>query len=224
MNAKTEIFRLPRLGIRIPAGAVLLSLVLLQGCLIGRGKPPPPEQEYALEYPSPTYPDLAPLHEPLKVDRFYTVQAFNTTAMIFRSGPYKRELYNYNRWTANPADLVYACYTRDLMKSGLFRAVLTYRDAEKSRYRISGLVEDFLEVDEGGSARARLVLNATLFDDDARDPAGRILFQKAFSVEGDAREQTADGFAASMSRAMEKLSELMTGAVFDALSAETRGH
>ena len=107
---------------------LLISLLLWCGC----GKPPMLVQKYLLDYPAPPV-KAAPLADSLKVEPFAVAQAFNTTAMVYRTIPYKSETYNYSRWRVNPGYLVADYLTRDLRNSRIFKAVLTRRQSHQGQ-------------------------------------------------------------------------------------------
>ena len=83
---------------RVTTICLLIILLLWCGC----GKPPMLVQKYLLEYPAPVVQKAAPLGDSLKVEQFAVAQAFNTTAMVYRTSPYQAENYNYSRWRVNP--------------------------------------------------------------------------------------------------------------------------
>jgi ABC-type uncharacterized transport system auxiliary subunit len=162
-------------------------------------------RQYILEYPSPTVEGLAQTKDLIKVERFSVASTFNTTAMLYRDSPNSLNSDPYNRWKVNPGEMVSDYLVRDLRRTNFFRAVCSYHDLVETRYVLQGQVEDFLEMDERGGARAVLGMNVTLFDL-AKGAPQKVLFQRNYRFEDPLHEKTAAGFAQAMSRAMEKMS------------------
>jgi ABC-type uncharacterized transport system auxiliary subunit len=174
------------------------------GCSLGERRTQGVRQ-YILEYPPPAVEGLVQTKDLIKVERFSVTQSFNTTAMLYQDSPYTLNADPYNRWRVNPGEMVPDYLIRDLRKVNLFRAVYSYRDMVDTRYVLQGQVEDFLERDEIGSAKAVLGMNVTLLDLAEGTPQ-KVLFQKNYRFEDLLGEKTAAGFAQAMSRAMEKMS------------------
>jgi ABC-type uncharacterized transport system auxiliary subunit len=189
----------------------LLSLLLLCGC----GHPPMLVQKYLLDYPSPVV-RAAPLPESLKVEQFSVAQAFNTTAMVYRTSPYKAENYNYSRWRVNPGYLVSDYLRRDFRDSRLFKAVLPADSATKARFALEGGVQEIQELDEGAVWQASLALSITLLDTSQDDITKRVLFQKNYQTTEPMPEKTPAGLAQATSRALEHLSGQIISDVYQA--------
>lgn len=186
-------------------GGLLLLIVSLAGCLGGTA-PPPLVRQYALEYPPPRVEHLSRTEALIKVQRFSADRLYVSPSMLYRDGPFRREAYHEHRWRVSPADMVTDFLRRDLRDAGLFRAVLSARDTEESRFVLEGGVQEFLEVDEGEKRRALLVVNVTLLDLSFRDIARRLMFQKTYRAERLFTQEGAAGLAEAMSRAMSELS------------------
>ena len=202
-----------------PLTIVCVLIVSLLWC--GCGKPPMLVHQYLLEYPAPVV-KATPVAESLKVDKFAVAQAFNTTAMVYRTGPYKAETYNYSRWRVNPGYQVTDFLIRDLRESRLFQAVLPADSATKARFALEGGVERIEEVDQGEVWQAALGLNITLQDTEEKDLTKRVLFQKNYRAEEPLTEKTPDGLAQAMSRAMERLSAQIITDVYQAIKKVSR--
>jgi ABC-type uncharacterized transport system auxiliary subunit len=194
----------------MPRAAVCLVL-LFAGC----GKPPVLVHKYLLEYPSPAFKGQ-PLEEAIKVEQFAVAQAFNSPAMVYRPNPYKTEVYNYHRWRVSPGYLATDYLLRDLRGSGLFKAVFPPDSASRSRFVLEGGVEDFQEVDEPDGWKAALGLNVTLLDLNQQEITRRVVFQRNYRVLEPLTEQTPQGLAQGMSRAMQKLSTQIIADVYGA--------
>jgi len=202
-----------------------LAAFVLTGCLTGGGEPPPEIRHHVVEYEPPGAVGLEPTGAVIKVDRFLTSPAYDTPEMLYRTEPYERRSYNYHRWLADPGQIVSSYLVRDLRVVELFRAVLPARSMDPARFRLAGEVEEFLEVDSDDRGAARLVVQIMLWDDDAEGIAGSLLMQSRYSLSGPERSQTAEGLAASMSKAMGELSARVLRDVHRAvLEARTGRH
>jgi ABC-type uncharacterized transport system auxiliary subunit len=197
----------------------LLCIALLAGCLGGTASPPLVRQ-YSLEYLPPRVENVSRSEALLKVGRFSVDRLYMGPAMLFSAGPFRRDAYHEQRWRVAPGDMVTDFLKRDLRHAGLFRAVLSTRDAEETRYVLEGGVEEFLEVDDGKSRKALLVAVVALLDLSTRDVSSRVVFQKTYRCETLFAQEGATGFAEAMSRAMSQLSRQV---ITDIDSALRRG-
>ena len=191
--------------------ALLLLFLLWCGC----GKPPMLVQKYLLDYPAPPV-KATPLADSLKVEPFAVAQSFNTTAMVYRTDPYKSETYNYSRWRVTPGYLVADYLIRDLRNSRIFKAVLAADSPTKARFALEGGVEEMQEVDQGEIWQASLALNITLLDNHEKEITKRVVFQKKYQAAEPLTEKTPGGLAQAMSRAMEHLSAQIITDVYQA--------
>jgi ABC-type uncharacterized transport system auxiliary subunit len=198
-------------------GIVLLLIVLLSGCFGGTGKTPFIRQ-YVLEYPPPQGGGRPVVEAMVRMERFAADRMFMGQAMLYRQGPYLREAYPVHRWRVSPADMVTAYLRRDLREAGLFRAVISERDAEEARFSLTGGVEEFLESGEGASRRALLTATVTLLDLSRKETAGLVVFQKTYRLEAAVAGEGAAGLAAAMSLAMSDLSRQVIADIAAALS------
>lgn len=202
------------------SGSILL-IVLLAGCLGGTA-PPPLVRQYSLEYPPPRVENVSRTEALLKVGRFSVDRLYIGPAMLFRGGPFRRDAYHEQRWRVSPGDMVTDFLRRDLRNAGLFRAVLSARDTEETRFVLEGGVEEFLEVDEGESRKALLVAMVTLLDLSFRDVSRRVVFQKTYRCETLFTQEGSAGLAEAMSRAMSQFSAQVISDVGGALKRTGR--
>jgi ABC-type uncharacterized transport system auxiliary subunit len=184
---------------------MILAMVGLAGCLGPTGSAPPVRQ-YVLEYPSPRLADGAGVEEAIKVAHFTAARILAGPAMLIRQRPFRLEAYHEHRWRVAPAEMVEDLLRRDLRRAGVFRAVLSPRDAEESRFILEGSVEEFLEAEEGAGRKALLGATFTLLDLSRREVSGRVVFQKTYRTQALLKTEGASGLAEAMSRAMAELS------------------
>lgn len=184
---------------------IMLVLIGLTGCLGSMG-PTPPVRLYVLEYAPPGTARGAEGAEMLKVERFSAARLLAGSTMLYRSGPFRVDAYHGDRWRVPPAEMVEDYLRRDLRHAGIFRAVLSARDAQECRFALEGGVDDFLEVEETGRRKALLGATITLVDLSQPEVSGRVRFQKTYRCEAMVKTPGAAGFAEAMSSAMAALS------------------
>lgn len=183
------------------AALVLAALLATAGCGGVGAKPPVLTELYTLEYPPPA-PAGAPLRAGLLVERFSQAVEYTGQGMVYRPEPYRRQLYNYHRWRANPADLVGDYLVRDLRAAGLFSGVFTLAKPGVARFTLQGGVREFMEVDEAGGAKAVLVAELALMDTDHRELPARLVFQRVYREEAAMAQTGAPELAQAMSQCM----------------------
>lgn len=201
-----------------PMAAAILLLATLAGC----GKPPIPVQKYILEYPSPVLKSRTEIPENLTVERFAVAQAFNTADMVYIPGPYKASTYNYSRWRVNPGDMVTDYLARDFRAARVFRGVFVSPNDASSHYRLEGLVEEFVELDEADGWKAALTVNVTLLDALQEEVPKRVMFQKKYRGIGLMPTRNPQGLAQGMSQAMEGVSARIINDVYQACQRRER--
>jgi ABC-type uncharacterized transport system auxiliary subunit len=199
-------------------GTLLLLIGLLSGCLGGAGTTPYVRQ-YVLEYPPPQGAGRPAFEATVRVERFSADRMFMGHEMLYRQEPLRRDAYPGNRWRVAPGDMVTEFIRRDLREAGLFRAVLSERDADDVRYSLEGGVEEFIETREANKRKALLAVTITLLDLSRKETASLVVLQKSYRLEAAAAGEGAAGLAAGMSVAM---SDLSRQAIADIAAALTR--
>jgi ABC-type uncharacterized transport system auxiliary subunit len=202
--------------IKLGASA-LFCAVLLGSCFPG-SKPPYVVQFYTLEYPSTISIGLT-LKEAVRIGRFFMVQSYNTSAMLYRPKPYEVAAYNYHRWRTNPGDMVTEHLLEDFRSSGLFHAVFSYRHPENVRFVVDGDVGEFLEAKVGAGWEAALSMEVSLRDTATPEAGKEILFQKRYRTVEPLIKESPEEFARGMSRAMARVSGEILGDVYAAVKA-----
>ena len=188
----------------------------LMACTFG-GKPSVMVEQYALEYPSPSIQNIVRIDQVIRIERFSVAQIFNNVNVIYRQKPHSYNDYAYHRWRANPGDMVGDGLLRDLRATGVFKSVFSYRDMENPDLLLKGGVGEFYESDEKEGRKAMLSVNITLMDRTQKALAKQIIFQKNYRYEEPIPEETVQGFAQGMSRAVEKLSGQVMADVYEAV-------
>lgn len=197
---------------------IILVVIGLTGCLGWTGTASAPVRHYVLEYAPPRVMGGAGVAEMLKVERFTAARLMAGPAMLYRQGPFHLDAYHEHRWRVAPAEMVADLLRRDLRQAGIFRAVLSPRDAEETRFILEGGVEEFFEMEEGGDRKALLVASLTLLDLSRREVSMRVVFQQTYRSEALFKTEGASGFAEAMSRAMMQLSTQVIADIGNALT------
>ena len=186
---------------------LLLSMLLLQCGCVDLKQSAAKINYFSLEYDSPKIPDLVPLPVVIKVDHFSVAPLYNTSRIIYRDDPYKRDEYFYYKWRANPGAMVTHFLRRDAASAGVFKAVLPPNSRFPSSYILEGAVDQFFEMDEGELWTAVLSLTVTVMDGSDPDVSRNVLFQKTYKTLKQCRQKNPTGLAEAMSLAMRDVSE-----------------
>lgn len=197
---------------------LLLSIMFNVAACASGGKPAVMVEHYALEYAPPAVRGLAPIPVVIGVERFSVAQIFNHAKIIYRQAPYQYNDYAYDRWRANPADMIGDCLLRDLRAAGVFKSVFSYRDEANPPLLLQGGVGEFYENDVGDGRFAVLSVDITLLDTTQKEFTRQVVFQKNYRYEEPLTEKTVPGFAGAMSRAARKLSGQMILDIHSAIS------
>jgi len=182
------------------------AVFLLSGCAAGV-KSSADIRQYALEYSSPAFKDMARVNESLRVEPFSIVRNYNTTSMVYRSKPYLYGDDAYHRWKVKPSAMVSDMLLRDMRNAGLFRGVFSDSDRENSGYALSGVIEELYELEDPVGSRAVLAMHVTLLHTDRKKTNGRTVFQKSYRSVQVMEKKDAESLARAMSHALEGLSK-----------------
>ncbi len=194
---------------------VFISLVLfIPGCLSLK-KPVIKIDYYTLEYDSPDVAFQAQLPFVVRIERFRVAPVYNSNRIVYSEQKFKRAAYNYHRWRSSPGDLVTYFLARDMHRSNLFKAVLTYDTGFLSSYVIEGIVDEFYERDEKDLCEALLSVSITLVREGEPDVSKRVLFQKKYSAKKACEQKTPLALAKAMSSAMAKISEMIITDIYN---------
>lgn len=196
---------------------LFLSLPILFGACVSLKQPVNKIEYYTLEYPSPQIKTLHPLPYVIRMDRFTVAPPYNTSQIIYRDQSFKRNAYVYYRWQTNPGAIVTTLLKRDIINSGLFKAVLNPGSRFSSQYMIEGTVDEFFEGDTQNAWKAILTVSIILTEKNKNDIKNRILYQKTYRKAEICQQKQPKAVAEAMSQALSKISEEMMIDVYDCL-------
>lgn len=187
-------------------GAGVCCMLVVCGCMGGgSGTTRPVEQYHLISAVSPPAKlTVQPVPATLLLERFSANPLYNRTAMIVKPDALKVEEYQYNRWRLPPADMVTESLRHDLYASGIFSGVFGGTELQRSRYRISGRVEEFYEAEQP-ERQAVVALLVSLFD--LERPTGQqLVFQNRYRAAVALNGQSPAGLAEAMSQAVQRCS------------------
>jgi len=201
--------------------AAWLLVSLLTGC-VGTARPPLEIHRYALEYPAPAFKEKQPLNVAIRINDFEMARSFKSRGMVYRTKAFLYGEDAYNRWRVPPSEMISDLFARDLRNCGLYQGVFSSNDGENTRYQLSGYIDEFYEMEEGGGSRAVLALTVSLIDTARPERTGRTIFQKAYRSVQKMEKKGADPFARAMSRGLESTSSEIILDVHQAIQRHLR--
>jgi ABC-type uncharacterized transport system auxiliary subunit len=202
-------------------GCLALAIILIAGGCSALQKPSNQIDYYTLEYDSPSMDGLSRLPCILRLARFTVAPTYNTDRIVYSDRSYKRKVYAYHKWRANPADLVTSFLERDIRGSGLFQAVVPEDSRFPSSCYLEGAVEEFYEKDTEAGWMAVLGISVALMAEDEPNVAKRVLFQKSYRVEEPCQKKNPRALAKAMSQAMSRVSEALINETYNALKTRS---
>jgi ABC-type uncharacterized transport system auxiliary subunit len=157
-----ETMRTP--AVRIWKCRRIAALGLLAAVITSCGSPKPVHY-FTLTHPPTTGlgTSQAPFDATLLVRLFQTSHIYRDDRIVYGDDGVQIGLYDYERWTQPPADLLQDALARGLRSSGQFRAVTTLRSDANVDYYLAGQLYSFREV-TGANVAARLNFEVQLID------------------------------------------------------------
>jgi ABC-type uncharacterized transport system auxiliary subunit len=190
---------------------LVAALALVLAACAALSSPPARVRTFRLEYPAPAAVDPSPTAVTLRVTRFTAMVPYDRQGFVYRDGPYDIGVDDYNRWLANPSEMVTDLLARDLAASKAYQAVLVAPSALPVDFELNGQIET-LEERGGNGCTAVLRLRVLL----VRVPpkgARRVVLQDVFEAEEPCKSGDPTAFAQAMSRALQRVSDQIQTAV-----------
>lgn len=185
---------------------IILSALLVCGCLNLTQKPNKKINYYTLEYDPPETENLKALPFVIYIERFNVAPPYDSTRIIYSQKKFIRDAYIYHKWMANPGDFVTYYLTRDIKCSSLFRTAFSSNSSYSSTYIINGTVDEFFEQDDNDIWKAVLSINITLMSKNEPDISKSVLMQKQYSAIEPCSRKNPQSLAEAMSKAMANIS------------------
>jgi len=141
--------------------AVALLVAALSGC--GSAKP---VRYFQLTHPPTTSVagSQGPIDAALLVRLFQTSHLYREDRIVYGGDTVQLGLYENDRWTEPPVELLQDALVRGLRSSGGFRAVTTLRSNANIDFYLTGQLYAFREVSTGNGVVARLNYDVELMD------------------------------------------------------------
>ncbi|MBW1812783.1 MAG: membrane integrity-associated transporter subunit PqiC [Deltaproteobacteria bacterium] len=195
---------------------VVLAACFISGCF-GFSNPNKMISYYTLEYNAPKIEGLTTLPFAILIERFQVTPMYDSNKIIYKNSEFKRESYSYHRWRANPGDIVTHLLARDFKETSLFKAIFTLDSRYPATHMLKGTIEEFYEKDGEDYWESVLSLSVALIKKDEIDPLKSIIFQKKYNMKEVCSKKNPQAFAEAMSKAMEKLSNVIMKDVYNSL-------
>jgi len=194
-------------------------LFVLLSCFACTSLKQPSQQTdyYTLEYESPQVQGITALPFVLRVERFSVSPLYNTLQIIYRDRSFRREAYPYEKWRANPGDLVTYYLSRDFKNLGLFKAVASYDSRVEPSLILEGSVDEFFEWDSEEGWKAVLTVSTVLLSHPEPDLSNRIIFQKTFHTVKPCKKRNVTSLSEAMSEAMAEVSAQVIRTIYQHL-------
>jgi len=196
--------------------AILPVLALLSGCL-RLSQPAPEIREYRLDYVAPAVTD-APLPVILGVPALRVAAVYDRQAIVYREGENATGTDFYNRWSANPGAMVADLLARDLADSGAYRSVQRGPSLLPADYLLTGEIEEIEERVGPAGCTAHLRMRLTVARASGANDAVRLA--KTYAGDEPCACRQPRALAASMSRALERISTQLQQDVYSAIASE----
>ena len=196
---------------------IILSTLLVCGCLNLTQQPNKKINYYTLEYDPPKTANLKSLPFVIYIERFNVAPLYDSNRIIYRQKKFKRDAYIYHKWMANPGDFVTHYLTRDIKHSSLFRTAFSSSNSYSSTHIINGTVDEFFEQDDNNIWKAVLSINITLMSNDEPDISKSVLMQKRYRSIEPCSKKNPQALAEAMSKAMANISNRIIRDVYKCL-------
>jgi len=195
------------------AGAALLAAGL---CGCGSAKP---VKYYQLTHPPTTSlaASPAPLDAALLVRLFQTSHLYREDRIVYGSDTVQVGIYETQRWTEPPVELLQDALARGLRSSGKFKAVTTLRSDAAAGFALVGHIYDFREVSTNGIA-ARLNYDVGLMD----LKQSKVFWRHTYTHDEPSTGGEVADLAAAMDRNVQRSVQEVQDGVLQAISSYTQ--
>jgi ABC-type uncharacterized transport system auxiliary subunit len=145
----------------------LLAVALLAGCGAGR-----PSRYYQLSAAKEGFrPAVGAEQYPVTilVSPFRTSHLYREDRIVYSSGSEAMGLYQYERWTEPPAEMLHEILVRQLRGSGRYKEIYSMRSSARGDFVLRGHLYDMKELATGSGLVARVTFEAELVDAKTRN-------------------------------------------------------
>lgn len=203
----------PRRGLRTAFVVAVLLVAGLSGC--GSIKP---VRYYQLTHPPTSgLSGSQPLDVTLLVRLFQTSHLYREDRIVYGGETVQLGLYENDRWTEPPTNLLQDALARGLRSSGAFRAVTTLRSDASAEFCLDGQLYAFREV-SGNSFAARLHYDVALMD----LRKGKVIWRHAYDHDVPVSGKSVSDVVAAMDKNVQQSVQEVQDGIVQALTDYTR--
>jgi ABC-type uncharacterized transport system auxiliary subunit len=185
---------------KLIAVCFMTALITLAGCG-GAVKYP---NYYTLNVPPPPDPPAQEgVRASLAVREFRSPTYLHQGAIVFKTSPEQIGFYNYQRWAADPRDIVTNAVAERLRASGNFTQVKLYDGRPDVDYILSGRVDKLEEVDYDGGVKVEVAIWAQM----TNLRTGVAVWTNSVDELGTVGQRDVPAVVSEMSRAMQRAIE-----------------
>jgi len=213
---KLSAYSMQRNGVLLGGGApgrglrtAWVTAALLVAALSGCGSIKPVRYYQLTHLPTNSLSGAQPLDVTLLVRLFQTSHLYREDRIVYGGDTVQLGLYENDRWTAPPIDLLQDALAQGLRSSGAFRAVTTLRSDASAEFCLNGQLYAFREV-SGNGLVARLHYSIELADLKRGKAIWRHTYNRDEPVSG---KSVADIVAAMDKNVHESVQEVQDGIV-----------
>jgi ABC-type uncharacterized transport system auxiliary subunit len=146
------------------AAVLLLSAAVALTVFLGGCAKAIPVHYYQITYPPLAVNGAAAYDVNLLIRPLFTSHLYREDRIIYGSTAQQMGVYLEERWAEPPTDMMQNAMIRGLRSSGRFRGVNALRSSTSGDFLLSGHLYEFKELDQNGTASARLSFDVQLRD------------------------------------------------------------
>jgi uncharacterized lipoprotein YmbA len=187
----------------------VVVLALLAAC----GGKVPETRYYQLNAP---HEQRAPGEAVVVLEPLETDAAYDDDRIVYRTSPYRLDYYQYHRWTGSPGNMVSDFLARGLQQSGHFRAI-TRELSDAAPVVVGGRLIAIEEIDRSKTEwLGRITMEIVVTD----SKSGAPVWSQQFDETEPLAEQTPEGLAAALSKAMTRIVAKAAPSIADAAARQ----
>jgi ABC-type uncharacterized transport system auxiliary subunit len=103
------------------------------------------------------------------VSTFQTSHLYREDRIVYGSAREEMGLYQYQRWTEPPSEMLHDMIVRQLRGSGRYKEIYSFRSSTRGEFILRGHLYDLKEVSTGSGLVARVTFEAELVDAKTRN-------------------------------------------------------
>jgi len=103
------------------------------------------------------------------VSPFQTSHLYREDRIVYGSGREEMGLYQYERWTEPPSEMLHEIIVRQLRGSGRYKEIYSMRSSARGEFILRGHLYDMKEIATGSGLVARVTFEAELVDAKTRN-------------------------------------------------------